>query len=67
MIQDRTFKDDGSLYYPEKYGHDAPAFGTAPAHDEPPPIWVPAFVGNAMVVSGRTYDPPAAPAHDRPL
>ncbi|WP_437332778.1 multicopper oxidase family protein [Sorangium sp. So ce394] len=55
VIQDRTFKDDGSLYYPESNGHDAPAFGTAPGHDEPPPIWVPAFVGNAMVVNGRTW------------
>ncbi|WP_175557541.1 multicopper oxidase family protein [Raineyella antarctica] len=53
-IQDRSFNQDGTLFYPDSRRHfDAsdtflPASGIAP-------IWVPEFWGNAIVVNGRTW------------
>jgi FtsP/CotA-like multicopper oxidase with cupredoxin domain len=55
VIQDRSFNDDGSWFYPDtreffdEYG--GPYF---PATDISP-IWNPEFFGNAMVVNGRTW------------
>ncbi|GDY31428.1 multicopper oxidase family protein [Gandjariella thermophila] len=43
LIQDRTFRPDGSLSYP--------AVGTSDRH----PRWVPEFLGDTPVVNGRAY------------
>jgi len=54
-IADRTFQADGSLFYPtsrSQYdGYDGPV---AP-DSEVPPIWGPEFIGNTIVVNGRTW------------
>ncbi len=54
-IKDRSFNADGSLFYPDArrlfdgYGGPyVPASGV-------PPIWVPEFYGNCIVVNGRTW------------
>ncbi len=66
LIQDRSFKADGSLYLPDSR---AEAQGLAPnqlqipfMHDpacggpsDVPPIWSPEFFGNTLVVNGRTW------------
>jgi spore coat protein A len=44
LIQDRTFNADGSLFYPTK-GEDDP---------ETPPVWVPEFFGNTILVNGKS-------------
>ena len=55
-IQDRSFNDDGSLFYP-----DTRAFfdGIAgPVHPRGPslsPIWNPEFFGNMIIVNGNTW------------
>ena len=55
VIQDRSFKPDGQLFYP-----DSRAFFdgyTGPFVPETPvaPIWNPEFFGNSIVVNGRTW------------
>jgi spore coat protein A len=45
LIQDRTFNEDGSLFYP-----DGPPFPV-----EVKPSVVPAFLGNTIVVNGRVW------------
>ena len=45
VLQDKTFKDDGSLYYPTE------ADGGSGGH----PIWVPEFFGDTPVVNGEAY------------
>jgi spore coat protein A, manganese oxidase len=56
-IQDRSFNDDGSLFYPDSReffdGFEGPYIGDGEA--EIPPIWNPEFFGDAMVVNGRTW------------
>ncbi len=69
-IQDRSFNDDGSLFYPENRaffeGLNVPP--TVPYLDIPfipeagvsgpsdvAPIWQPEFFGNTMVVNGQTW------------
>ncbi|HET9249047.1 MAG TPA: multicopper oxidase [Actinomycetota bacterium] len=57
-IQDRSFNDDGSLFYP-----DSREFFDGATADEPgyipdtdlSPIWNPEFFGNTIVVNGRTW------------
>ena len=44
-IQDRCFNSDGSLFYPTR----------APIPPGAPPLWVPEFFGNTVVVNGRTW------------
>jgi len=68
-IQDRSFNDDGSLFYPnhraffegldpEDFADDFP-FTPEPACDgdmsDVAPIWQPEFFGNMMVVNGFTW------------
>jgi bilirubin oxidase len=56
-IQDRSFNDDGSLFYPSSrtfFGDYDGTSGFIPATDIPP-IWNPEFFGNTMVVNGRTW------------
>ena len=55
VIQDRSFKPDGSLFYPESRsffdGYTGPFAPNTPVA----PIWNPEFFGNAIVVNGRTW------------
>jgi len=66
VIQDRSFNDDGSLFYPDNrafFEGLAPddlqiPFIPDPAIGGPsdvPPIWNPEFFGNTLVVNGRTW------------
>lgn len=70
-IQDRSFKTDGSLFYPDNRaffeGLNLPPeipYLDIPYHHDPAcddmmsdvaPIWNPEFFGNAMVVNGKTW------------
>ncbi|WP_203434369.1 multicopper oxidase family protein [Nitrosococcus halophilus] len=59
-IQDRSFNEDGSLFYPdnraffEGLSPDQLKIDFLPDSDVPP-IWNPEFFGNTMVVNGRTW------------
>jgi len=54
-IQDRSFRCDGSLFYPDTRelfdGFPGPYIPDSPV----PPIWNPEFFGDTMVVNGRTW------------
>ena len=54
-IQDRSFYEDGSLFYPDTReffdGYPGPYVPYTPV----PPIWNPEFFGNSTVVNGRTW------------
>jgi FtsP/CotA-like multicopper oxidase with cupredoxin domain len=54
-IQDRSFNDDGSLFYPgtREFFDDFP--GPYIPGSDVPPIWNPEFFGNTIVVNGRTW------------
>src|SRR4029079_8874085 len=55
VIQDRSFRSDGSLFYPDSRecfdGYPGPYIPNTPI----PPIWNPEFFGDMMVVNGRTW------------
>lgn len=56
-IQDRSFYDDGSLFYPdtrEYFDGFAGPYIPDPTSDISP-IWNPEFFGNTMVVNGKTW------------
>ncbi len=57
-IQDRAFKDDGSLFYPDSReyfdGATAEDPGFIPDTDLSP-IWNPEFFGNTIMVNGNTW------------
>jgi spore coat protein A len=57
-VQDRSFNDDGSLFYPDSReffdGATAEDPGFIPDTDLSP-IWNPEFFGNTIVVNGRTW------------
>lgn len=54
-IQDRSFNDDGSLFYPDTRAF-FDEFGGPYIPDSPvSPIWNPEFFGNMMVVNGFTW------------
>ncbi len=56
-VQDRSFYDDGSLFYPDSrefFDGFAGPYIPNPASDISP-IWNPEFFGNTMVVNGRTW------------
>jgi FtsP/CotA-like multicopper oxidase with cupredoxin domain len=71
LIQDRSFDEDGSLWYPDSReffdgfaGPYLPNMGMDPGMDpemdpgmgsDVPPIWNPEFFGNTMTVNGRTW------------
>jgi spore coat protein A len=57
VIQDRSFNDDGSLFYPDtREFFDAPGWAGPYIPDSLiPPIWQPEFFGNMMVVNGYTW------------
>ncbi len=54
-IQDRSFNDNGSLFYPDSRvffdGYPGPYSPETPVA----PIWNPEFFGNCMLVNGRTW------------
>ncbi|TRZ97292.1 MAG: bilirubin oxidase, partial [Deltaproteobacteria bacterium] len=56
VIQDRSFNDDGSLFYPDTReffdGLVSPYIGNG---GEFSPIWNPEFFGNMMMVNGNTW------------
>ncbi len=55
-IQDRTFKTDGSLFYPDSRTYFEDAYAGPYLPDTPiSPIWNPEFFGNTMVVNGKTW------------
>jgi spore coat protein A len=57
VIQDRSFRTDGSLFYPASReffdGFPGPYIGSDSS--DIPPIWNPEFFANAMVTNGRTW------------
>jgi spore coat protein A, manganese oxidase len=56
-IQDRSFRVNGSLFYPDSRrffdGFSGPYIGTDSS--DVPPIWNPEFFANTLVVNGRTW------------
>jgi spore coat protein A, manganese oxidase len=54
-IQDRSFNDDGSLFYPDSREFFDEFGGPYVPDSDVPPIWNPEFFGNTMVVNGRTW------------
>jgi bilirubin oxidase len=53
-IQDRSFNENGSLFYPTSREFFDGITDYVPETDVPP-IWNPEFFGNTMVVNGRTW------------
>jgi bilirubin oxidase len=54
-IQDRAFKADGSLFYPDSREFFDEFAGPYIPDSDVSPIWNPEFFGNTMVVNGRTW------------
>ena len=54
-IQDRAFKADGSLLYPDTRAFFDEFNGPYIPGSDVSPIWNPEFFGNCMVVNGRTW------------
>lgn len=58
VIQDRSFNNDGSLFYPGSRAFFDQATAEAPGYipgTDLSPIWNPEFFGNTMVVNGRIW------------
>ncbi|HEX3034991.1 MAG TPA: multicopper oxidase [Thermodesulfobacteriota bacterium] len=54
-IQDRSFNNDGSLFYPDTRAFFDEFAGPYIPDSDVSPIWNPEFFGNTMVVNGRTW------------
>jgi FtsP/CotA-like multicopper oxidase with cupredoxin domain len=58
-IQDRSFDEDGSLFYPDSRvffdGITGPYIPDGPTPEEFSPIWNPEFFGNFIMVNGNTW------------
>ena len=54
-IQDRSFNEDGSLFYPDTRAFFDEFAGPYLPVSDVPPIWNPEFFANTMVVNGRTW------------
>jgi FtsP/CotA-like multicopper oxidase with cupredoxin domain len=54
-IQDRSFKTDGSLFYPDSRAFFDGITGPYIPGSDLSPIWNPEFFGNTMVVNGQTW------------
>lgn len=54
-IQDRTFKPDGSLFYPASRSFFDGIGGPYMPFTDVSPNWNPEFFGNAMLVNGKTW------------
>lgn len=55
VIQDKTFAENGQLWYPSSRSEYDGYTGPYIPDSEVPPIWGPEFIGNAIVVNGRTW------------
>lgn len=55
VIQDKTFGENGELWYPSSRTQYDDYPGPFIPESEVPPIWGPEFIGNAIVVNGRTW------------
>jgi len=54
-IQDRSFNDDGSLFYPDSRSFFDEYFGPYVPETDVPPVWNPEFFGNTLIVNGRVW------------
>ncbi|MBI5101527.1 MAG: multicopper oxidase domain-containing protein [Nitrospirae bacterium] len=54
-IQDRIFRADGSLFYPDSRGFFGDYSGPYVPGTTVPPIWIPEFFGDTMLVNGNTW------------
>ena len=54
-IQDRSFNDDGSLFYPDARAFFDGIVGDLIPAGEFSPLWNPEFFGNCMMVNGNTW------------
>jgi FtsP/CotA-like multicopper oxidase with cupredoxin domain len=54
-IQDRSFNDDGSLFYPDTRAFFDGITGDYIPDTDISPIWNPEFFGNTMMVNGNTW------------
>lgn len=55
VVQDRSFNDDGALFYPDTREFFDGFPGPYIPGSDISPIWNPEFFGNTMVVNGRTW------------
>ena len=55
VIQDRTFNNDGSLFYPDTRAFFDGYEGPYLPETDLSPIWNPEFFGNTMMVNGNTW------------
>ena len=55
VIQDKTFTEEGELFYPSSRTDFDGYTGPFIPESDVPPIWGPEFIGNAIVVNGRTW------------
>lgn len=63
VVQDRSFRTDGSLFYPASRALFDGFKGPYVPGSDIPPIWNPEYFGNAMVTNGRTW--PVLPVEPR--
>ncbi|MFB9238075.1 multicopper oxidase family protein [Plantactinospora siamensis] len=63
VIQDRSFRTDGSLFYPESRAFFDGYTGPYIPYTDVPPIWNPEFFSDTMVVNGATW--PVLPVERR--
>ncbi len=54
-IQDRSFNDDGSLFYPDTRAFFDGIFGPYIPGSDISPLWNPEFFGNTIMVNGNTW------------
>ena len=54
-IQDRSFNEDGSLFYPDTRAFFDEFIGPYLPETDVSPIWNPEFFGNAIMVNGNTW------------
>jgi len=54
-IQDRSFNDDGSLFYPDTRAFFDGNAGPYVPETLTSPLWNPEFFGNTLIVNGRTW------------
>ena len=54
-VQDRSFNDDGSLFYPDSRSFFDDVVGPYLPDTDLSPIWNPEFFGNTMMINGNTW------------
>jgi spore coat protein A len=55
VIQDRSFRRDGTLFYPDRRSSFDDYGGPYRPDSEVPPRWSPEYFGNTILVNGRTW------------